>query len=76
MKVTGFSFIRNGIKLDYPIVEAIQSILPICDEFVVAVGHSDDDTLTLIKSIDPVKIRIIETIWDDSLRENGAVFSS
>ncbi len=75
MKVTGFSFIRNGIKLDYPIVEAIQSILPICDEFVVAVGNSVDDTLNLIKSIDPQKIRIIETIWDDSLRENGAVLA-
>jgi hypothetical protein len=31
--------------LDYPIVEAIKSILPICDDFVVAVGNSDDDTL-------------------------------
>jgi len=75
LKVTGFSFIRNAIKLDYPIVEAIQSILPICDDFVVAVGNSEDDTLALIRSIDPVKIRIIETIWDDSLRENGAVLA-
>jgi len=75
LKVTGFSFIRNGIKLDYPIAEAIQSILPICDDFVVAVGNSDDDTLALIRSIDPVKIRIIETVWDDSLRENGAVLA-
>lgn len=75
MKVTGFSFIRNGIKLDYPIVEAIQSILPICDEFVVAVGNSEDKTLALIKAIDPLKIKIIETIWDDSLRENGAVLA-
>ena len=75
MKVTGFSFIRNGIKLDYPIVEAIQSILPICDDFIVAVGNSDDETLALIQSIDPLKIRIIQTIWDDSLRENGAVLA-
>lgn len=75
MKVTGFTFIRNGVKLDYPIVEAIQSILPICDDFVVAVGNSEDDTLVLIQAIDPSKIRIIETIWDDSLRENGAVLA-
>jgi hypothetical protein len=61
--------------LDYPIVEAIQSILPICDEVVVAVGNSGDSTLELIQSIDPVKIRIIETIWDDNLRENGAVLA-
>jgi len=75
LKVSGFTFIRNAIKLDYPIVEAIQSILPICDEVVVAVGNSEDSTLELIQSIDPVKIRIIETIWDDNLRENGAVLA-
>jgi len=75
LKVSGFTFIRNAIKLDYPIVEAIQSILPICDEVVVAVGNSEDSTLELIQSIDPVRIRIIETIWDDNLRENGAVLA-
>jgi hypothetical protein len=44
MKVSGFTFIRNAIKYDYPIVEAIQSILPLCDEVVVAVGNSEDET--------------------------------
>ena len=75
MKVSGFSFVRNAIKFDYPIVEAINSILPICDEFVVAVGKSEDDTLQLIKSIDSPKIKIIETVWDDSLREGGRVLA-
>lgn len=70
MKVSGFTFIRNAIKYDYPIVEAIQSILPLCDEVVVAVGNSEDDTLALIQNIDP-KIRVIETVWDDNLREGG-----
>ncbi|MGC6433140.1 MAG: glycosyltransferase family 2 protein [Crocinitomicaceae bacterium] len=70
MKVSGFTFIRNAIKYDYPIVEAIQSILPLCDEVVVAVGNSEDETLALIQNIDP-KIRVIETIWDDNLREGG-----
>lgn len=76
MKVTGFTFIRNAIKLDYPIVEAIKSILPICDDFVVAVGNSEDDTLKLIQSIEPSKISIIQTLWDDTLRENGAVLAT
>ena len=72
MKVTGFTFIRNAIKFDYPIVEAITSILSLCDEFVVAVGKSEDNTYELIKSIDSKeKIKIIETVWDDSLREGG-----
>lgn len=75
MKVTGFTFIRNAIKFDYPIVEAIQSILPLCDKFVVAVGQSEDDTLALIKNIAPDKITIIETVWDDSLREGGKVLA-
>lgn len=70
MKVSGFTFIRNAIKYDYPIVEAIQSILPLCDEVVVAVGNSEDETLALIQKIDP-KIRVIETVWDDNLREGG-----
>ena len=70
MKVSGFTFIRNAIKYDYPIVEAIRSILPLCDEIVVAVGNSEDDTLALIQGIDP-KVRIIETTWDDSVREGG-----
>lgn len=75
MKVTGFTFIKNAIIYDYPIVEAITSILPICDDFVVAVGRSDDDTLSLIKSIDPVKIRVIETDWDEDQREGGRVLA-
>ncbi len=74
MKVSGFTFIKNAIKLDYPIVEAIQSILPLCDEVIVAVGNSEDETLALIQNIDP-KVRIIETVWDDSLREGGQVLA-
>ncbi len=75
MKVAGFTFIRNAIKFDYPIVEAVRSILPLCDYVVVAVGQSDDETLKLVQSIDNQKIRIVETIWDDTLRENGAVLA-
>lgn len=75
MKVTGFTLIRNAIKYDYPVVEAITSILPICDEFIVAIGNSEDETLQLIKNINSPKIKIIETIWDDSLREGGQVLA-
>ena len=75
MKLTGFSFIRNAIKFDYPIVESIRSILPLCDDFIIAVGNSEDSTLELIKSIAPEKIRIIETVWDDSLRTGGQVLA-
>lgn len=75
MKVSGFTIVRNAIKYDYPIVEAISSILPLCDEVVVAVGKSEDDTLQLIRSIGSPKIRIIETVWDERLREGGKVLA-
>lgn len=75
MKVTGFTFIRNAITYDYPVVEAISSILPLCDDFVVAVGNSDDGTRELIQSIHPDKIRVIDTVWDDSLRTGGRVLA-
>ena len=75
MKVTGFTIIRNALKFDYPVVEAITSILPICDEFIVAVGNSDDETLQLIKNIGSPKIKIIETVWDDTLRQGGLVLA-
>jgi hypothetical protein len=76
MKVAGFTFIRNAVKNDYPIVEAILSILPLCDEFVVALGNSEDDTEKLITDINSSKIKIIHTVWDESLREGGAVFAA
>lgn len=76
MKVTGFTFIRNAVNYDYPVVEAITSILPICDDFIVAVGKSDDDTLEVIKQIDKKKIIIVETVWDESLRKGGYVLAS
>ena len=66
MKVSGFMFIRNGSILGYPFIESIKSVLPICDEFVIAVGKSDDDTLSKIRAIKSKKIRIIETIWNEN----------
>jgi hypothetical protein len=75
MKISGFSFIKDALLFDYPVVEAIRSILPICDEFVIAVGKSNDETLQLISQIDPDKIKIIETVWDETLREGGRVLA-
>ena len=74
MKVTGFSFIRNAVKYNYPIEEALRSILPLCDQVVVAVGDSSDGTRELVAGIDP-KIRIIDTVWDETIREGGRVLA-
>ncbi len=75
MKVSGFSIIRNAIQYDYPVVEAISSVLPLCDEFIINVGTSDDDTLNLIRSISSSKLRIIERTWDMTLRSGGKLLS-
>ncbi len=74
MKVCGFSFVRNGVKFDYPFREALLSILPLCDEIIVAVGESEDETLVAVQSLHP-RIRVIETVWDENLKEGGRVFA-
>ncbi|GHT12050.1 hypothetical protein AGMMS4956_06050 [Bacteroidia bacterium] len=75
MKVSGFTFVRNAVKYDYPVVEAITSILPLCDEFVVCLGKSEDDTEKLVQSIASPKIKIVHSVWDDSLRKGGQVLA-
>ncbi len=75
MTISGFSFVRNGIKFDYPFLESIQSILPLCDDFVIAVGKSDDDTLKKIQSLHTPKIKIIETTWNEELRSGGTILA-
>ena len=68
VKVSGFTIVRNAIKLDFPVEASIRSILPLCDEVVVNVGRSEDDTLALVRSIGDPKIRILETEWDMTRR--------
>ena len=66
--ISGFTIVRNALKLDFPVEASIRSILPICDEVVVNVGRSEDETLELIRSIGDPRIRIMETEWDMSRR--------
>ena len=75
MKVCGFTFIRNAEKFDFPVVEAITSVLPLCDHFVVAVGQSDDNTRQLIQQISSEKISIVDTVWNENLKNGGAVYA-
>jgi hypothetical protein len=75
MKVSGFSIIRNGIKFGYPFVEAVSSILPLCDEFILSVGISEDDTIALARTIASPKVRIMEREWDLRLRNGGELIS-
>ena len=76
MKVCGCTIVKNAVRFDYPIVEAIESILPVCDRFIVAVGDSDDGTRELIASIGGAKIEILDTVWDPALKEGGRVLAA
>jgi hypothetical protein len=73
MKVSGFTFLRNGQKLGYPFVASIRSILPLVDEFVIALGPCDDDTEKMLRAIGDPKIKIIPTQWNENLRPDYSV---
>ncbi|MFO1476654.1 MAG: hypothetical protein U1F98_08390 [Verrucomicrobiota bacterium] len=68
MKISGFTFIRNGTVLGYPFVPSIRSLLPLCDEIIVNVPRSTDDTLAAVQAIGDPKIRIIQSDWDENER--------
>ena len=76
VKVSGFTIVRNAIKLDFPVEASIRSILPICDEVVVNVGRSEDETLELVRSIRDPKIRILEAEWDMTRRNTVLGFET
>lgn len=75
MKISGFTIIKNAIINDYPIVEAITSILPLVDEMIVLAGDSNDATKELVQSINSEKIKIFDSVWDSSLRKGGEVLA-
>jgi len=73
MKVSGFTFLRNGQKLGYPFVASIRSILPVVDEFVIALGPCEDDTEKRVSEIGDPKIRIIPTQWNERIQPDYSV---
>ncbi len=75
MKIAGFTIIKNAVTNDFPIVEAIKSILPVVDEMIVLIGDSTDETIALIESIGDSKIKIHHSVWDKNLRKGGSVLA-
>ena len=75
MKVSGFTFLRNGTVLGYPYVESLKSLLMVCDEVVVAVGKGEDDTLEQVRAINDPRIRILETVWNEKIQKSGFVYA-
>ncbi len=75
MFVSGFTLVRNGIRYDYPFVESLQSLLPLVDELVVAVGDCDDGTVEAIQTLNTPKLKIIHTVWDPAVRQGGQIIA-
>jgi glycosyltransferase involved in cell wall biosynthesis len=75
MKVSGFTVIRNGVLMGYPVLESIRSLLPLVDEMVIGVGQSDDNTKALIEAIGDPKIRIFDSFWDTKKTKGGLILS-
>lgn len=85
MLISAFTIIRNGLKFDFPFLESIRSALPLCDEYVINVGRSEDATRQAIEQLrlrltaeDAAKIRIIETEWplgDAEKRRGGQILA-
>ena len=75
MKISAYSYVRNGFQLAYPFINSIQSVLPIVDEFIMVVGDSTDGTREAILNLQSDKIKIIDSVWDMSLRKDGKLFA-
>ncbi|MGQ2981147.1 MAG: glycosyltransferase [Polaromonas sp.] len=75
VSISGFTFIRNGVELGFPFEASIRSLLPLVDEFVVAVGRGSDDTLARVRAIGDPKIRVIETLWNERMADRGFVYA-
>ncbi len=80
--ISGFTFIKHGLDLGYPIRESIESIEPLCDEVVVNVGFDDpelkkdDGTWEYLNDhFQHEKVRFIKSWWDPKLRKDGLILS-
>ena len=75
MFISGFTIVKNAVKNDYPVIESIESVLPVVDEMIVLIGDCEDDTVNLVKSIKSSKIIIHHSVWDASIRDGGSILA-
>lgn len=75
MTISAYTYVRNGLKIGYPFLESIKSILAMVDEYVVVLGDSDDGSRSAIDAINSPKIKIVDSVWDMNLRVGGKIFA-
>jgi len=71
MLLSIYTYVKNGLDLDYHVVDMLKHHLPLADEIVVHEGFSTDGTFEAISTIDP-KIRVFRTQWPEM--KPGKVF--
>lgn len=74
VKISGFTIVRNAELLDFPFRESVLSALPLCDEFIINCGDSQDGTLSICEGLQkefPKKIKIIKTVWERENQSGG-----
>lgn len=65
--ISGFTIVRNARLLDYPFVESVRSVLPLCDEFIINCGDSSDDTAEICEGLvreGHGKVKLVHSVWD------------
>jgi len=75
IRTSGFTFVRNVVKMDYPLVESISSLLPVVDEFIVNIGPCEDETEDLVRSVGDKKIKIIHSQWNPNIVSGGYIYA-
>lgn len=80
--ISGFTFIKNGLTLGYPILESVRSIDPICDEVIINVGFdnpeliNDDGTYEYLRdSLVGEKYKFVKSWWDPNKTKHGLILS-
>lgn len=81
-KISGFTFIKNGLTLGYPILESVLSIESICFEVIINVGFNnpectdDDGTFAYLTThLKDPKYKFLKSWWDPSIQKSGLILS-
>jgi glycosyltransferase involved in cell wall biosynthesis len=71
---SGFTIVRNAEILGFPFKESVLSVLPLCDEFIINCGDSEDHTLSICEQLRnqfPNQIKIIKSVWQKENQTGG-----
>lgn len=74
LPVVGFTFLRNGVKYDYPFRATLASLAMLAEKTVLALGDSQDETAEEVNKLN-LPLTIVPTIWDENDRKGGRILS-